>query len=214
MLSQDGTDIADDTKITCNKDAVIKFSVSDADPSSGVSEIVVERENEGGSTESLGSFAPETDGSCVYTIAATSDNDGNSYTYKFTAYDNAGNASEVKTKKVSFFNDGTHTITREVLPAKDAENFVVWTDDTKIAIIDYKIDSEVDIDESKVTIALDEDANKWGLELRLYLHHKPDCIISTRNTVYRSEYSYRINDTNVISEMFDLGYRIGLNNAW
>ena len=63
-------------------------------------------------------------------------------------------------------------------------------------------------------IALDEDANKWGLELRLYLHHKPDCIISTRNTVYRSEYSYRINDTNVISEMFDLGYRIGLNNAW
>ena len=158
VLSQDGTDIADDTKITCNKDAVIKFSVSDADPSSGVSEIVVERENEGGSTESLGSFAPETDGSCVYTIAATSDNDGNSYTYKFTAYDNAGNASEVKTKKVSFFNDGTHTITREVLPAKDAENFVVWTDDTKIAIIDYKIDSEVDIDESKVTIALDEDA--------------------------------------------------------
>ena len=132
--------------------------MSDADPSSGVSEIVVERENEGGSTESLGSFAPETDGSCVYTIAATSDNDGNSYTYKFTAYDNAGNASEVKTKKVSFFNDGTLTITSEVLPAKDAENFVVWTDDTKIAIIDYKIDSEVDIDESKVTIALDEDA--------------------------------------------------------
>ena len=69
-------------------------------------------------------------------------------------------------------------------------------------------------DDTDGIIALDEDANKWGLELRLYLHHKPDCVDSTRNTVYRSEYSYRINDTEVISEMFDLGYRIGLNNAW
>lgn len=60
-------------------------------------------------------------------------------------------------------------------------------------------------------IVLDEDANKWGLELRLYLHHKPTCIASTHNTVYRSEYSYRVNDVAVIWEMFDLGYRIGLN---
>ena len=69
-------------------------------------------------------------------------------------------------------------------------------------------------DDTDGIIALEESANKWGLELRLYLHHKPDCVASTRNTVYRSEYSYRINDTDVISEMFDLGYRIGLNNAW
>lgn len=60
-------------------------------------------------------------------------------------------------------------------------------------------------------IVLEEDANKWGLELRLYLHSAPDFINVTRNTVYRSEYAYRINDVDVIWGMFDLGYRIGLN---
>lgn len=60
-------------------------------------------------------------------------------------------------------------------------------------------------------IVLDEDANKWGLELRLYLHERPSFIDVTRNTVYRSEYSYRINDVDVIWDLFDLGYRIGLN---
>lgn len=60
-------------------------------------------------------------------------------------------------------------------------------------------------------IVLDEDANKWGLELRLYLHDRPSFIPTTKNTVYRSEYSYRINDVTIIKEMFDLGYRIGLN---
>ena len=60
-------------------------------------------------------------------------------------------------------------------------------------------------------IVLDEDANKWGLELRVYLHERPNCIQVTRNTVYRSEYRYRINDVNVIWELFDLGYRIGVN---
>ncbi len=60
-------------------------------------------------------------------------------------------------------------------------------------------------------IVLDEDANKWGLELRLYLHYQPTCMQATRNTVYRSEYFYRINDVDIIWEMFDLGYRIGIN---
>lgn len=60
-------------------------------------------------------------------------------------------------------------------------------------------------------IVLDEDANKWGLELRLYLHNNPTCMSATRNRVYRTEYSYRINDVDIIWEMFDLGYRIGLN---
>lgn len=60
-------------------------------------------------------------------------------------------------------------------------------------------------------IVLDEDANKWGLELRLYLHDNPSCIRTTHNTVYRNEYAYRINDIGIIKEMFDLGYRIGLN---
>ena len=60
-------------------------------------------------------------------------------------------------------------------------------------------------------IVLDEDANKWGLELRLYLHNKPDFVSVTRNTVYRPEYSYRINDVDLIWDLFALGYRIGLN---
>ena len=60
-------------------------------------------------------------------------------------------------------------------------------------------------------IVLEETANKWGLELRLYLHNNPDCIEATRNTVYRPEYSYRINDKEIIWELFDMGYRIGIN---
>lgn len=66
-------------------------------------------------------------------------------------------------------------------------------------------------DNTNGIIVLEEDANKWGLELRLYLHICPSFIQTTRNTVYRSEYSYRINDVDVILEMFDLGYRIGIN---
>lgn len=61
-------------------------------------------------------------------------------------------------------------------------------------------------------IVLEEDANKWGLELRLYLHEKPNFVPVTRNTVYRSEYSYRINDVDLIWNLFALGYRIGLNS--
>ena len=60
-------------------------------------------------------------------------------------------------------------------------------------------------------ICLEEDANKWGLELRLYLHFAPTCIHATKNTVYRNNYSYRVNDVSVIKELFTLGYRIGLN---
>ncbi len=60
-------------------------------------------------------------------------------------------------------------------------------------------------------IVLDNNANKWGLELRLYLHFRPSCVSSTRNKVYRSEYNFRINDVELIWEMFDLGYRIGNN---
>ena len=60
-------------------------------------------------------------------------------------------------------------------------------------------------------IVLEEDANKWGLELRLYLHEKPSFVDVTKNKVYRSEYPYRINDVAIIKEMFELGYRIGRN---
>ena len=66
-------------------------------------------------------------------------------------------------------------------------------------------------DDTDGVIVLDEDSNKWGLELRLYMHNDPDFISTTSNTVYRPEYSYRINDTDLIRALFYLGYRIGLN---
>lgn len=60
-------------------------------------------------------------------------------------------------------------------------------------------------------IVLEENANKWGLELRLYMHYEPTCIQATRNRAYRNEYGYRINDVEIIKELFELGYRIGEN---
>lgn len=63
-------------------------------------------------------------------------------------------------------------------------------------------------------IVLKEDANKWGLELRLYFNDKsgiPDEIQVTRNSVYRPEYRFRINDVEIIKKLFERGYRIGLN---
>lgn len=63
-------------------------------------------------------------------------------------------------------------------------------------------------------IVLQDDANKWGLELRLYFNDKsgiPDEVKVTRNSVYRPEYKFRINDIDIIMSLFDYGYRIGLN---
>lgn len=63
-------------------------------------------------------------------------------------------------------------------------------------------------------IQLQSNANKWGLELRLYLHNKdgaPSGVTITHNDAYRGDYSYRINDVATIKELFGLGYRIGLN---
>ena len=63
-------------------------------------------------------------------------------------------------------------------------------------------------------ICLDESKNKWGLELRCYFDYDdgfPGGVPVTRNRAYRSEYSFRFNDVNVIRELFDLGYKIGEN---
>ena len=63
-------------------------------------------------------------------------------------------------------------------------------------------------------ISLANDANKWGLELRCYFDNRngfPDCVQITKNRVYRSEHPYRFNDVGLISELFELGYRIGDN---
>lgn len=63
-------------------------------------------------------------------------------------------------------------------------------------------------------IVLQDNANKWGLELRMYFNDKsgiPKGINVTKNSVYRPEYRFRINDVILINSLFDYGYRIGLN---
>ena len=69
-------------------------------------------------------------------------------------------------------------------------------------------------DDTDGVIALDDSADKWGLELRLYMHENPDFLNTTKNTVYRPEYAYRINDVDIIQGLFYLGYRIGLNQSF
>ena len=64
-------------------------------------------------------------------------------------------------------------------------------------------------------ILLQAGANKWGLELRLYVRNCPPPTVKalgfTHNNAYRNEFSYRINDNDIVEFLFDQGYRIGLN---
>lgn len=67
---------------------------------------------------------------------------------------------------------------------------------------------------SEGIIVLQEDANKWALELRLYVPIAPPADIAHlfgRNRVYKTEYSYRLNDNGIIRELFNNGCKIGLN---
>ena len=66
-------------------------------------------------------------------------------------------------------------------------------------------------------IILQEDANKWGLELRLYVYTRPPQNVYqlgfTHNEAYRDNFSYRLNDNDVVEFLFDRGCRIGLNEG-
>lgn len=67
---------------------------------------------------------------------------------------------------------------------------------------------------SEGIIVLKDDANKWGLELRLYVPEPPpDNLkdIFTKNTVYRLDYTHRLNDNTVIRALLGRGFEIGLN---
>ena len=105
--------------------------------------------------------------------------------------------NEIKSKGGSFF------IEEEALP-RTMTNFIDSYNITHPAI---------DLD-SKGIICLQDNANKWGIELRLYVPVAPPTAISAlfcRNMVYRVEYSHRLNDNNIIRELFEHGCRIGLN---
>lgn len=64
-------------------------------------------------------------------------------------------------------------------------------------------------------ILLQDDANKWGLELRLYVRSCPPAGVKalgfTHNDAYRNDFSYRLNSNEIVRFLFDHGYRIGLN---
>lgn len=61
---------------------------------------------------------------------------------------------------------------------------------------------------------LQDEVDKWGLEYRLYMCEREGAPVGLRigrNQSYRPEYVYRINDMDLICELFELGYRIGIN---
>lgn len=65
-------------------------------------------------------------------------------------------------------------------------------------------------------IILQEEANKRGLELRVYVSHRPPENVYqlgfTRNDTYRDNFSYRLNGNAIVNFLFEQGYRIGYNN--
>lgn len=69
--------------------------------------------------------------------------------------------------------------------------------------------------EDQGMIILQDDANKWGLELRLYVYNRPAENIYqlgfTYNDAYRDNFSFRLNDNDVVNFLFEQGYRIGFN---
>ena len=69
--------------------------------------------------------------------------------------------------------------------------------------------------EDQGMIILQDDANKWGLELRLYVYNRPPENIYqlgfTYNDAYRDNFSFRLNDNDVVNFLFEQGYRIGFN---
>lgn len=64
-------------------------------------------------------------------------------------------------------------------------------------------------------ILLQDDANKWGLELRLYVRSCPPINVKrlgfTHNNAYRNDFTYRLNNNDIVNFLFDIGYRIGFN---
>ena len=62
-------------------------------------------------------------------------------------------------------------------------------------------------------IVLQDNANKWSLELRLYVSVAPPDDIAHlfgRNRVYKTDYPYRLNNNKLIRELYDRGCRIGI----
>lgn len=68
---------------------------------------------------------------------------------------------------------------------------------------------------SEGIIRLEDNSNKWGLELRLYVKSCPPenlRILGFKPTsTYRSDYPYRLNNNEIVKFLLKQGYRIGVN---
>lgn len=55
-------------------------------------------------------------------------------------------------------------------------------------------------------ILLQDDANKWGLELRLYVRTRPPYNVKrlgfTHNNAYRNDFTYRLNNNDIVNFLF------------
>ena len=65
-------------------------------------------------------------------------------------------------------------------------------------------------------ITLKPDANKWDVELRIYFVTVTDMPSdylrkTTKNSFYRDNYNFRINNNGITRELFSRGFHIGLN---
>ena len=106
---------------------------------------------------------------------------------------------EIRNNKGSFFIEAEAKLTRmnSFINGYNAENH-----------IPININSEG-------IIILQDDANKYGLELRLYVPVEPPRALVhlfTRTRGYRGEYPYRLNDNNIILDLFENGCAIGENH--
>ena len=62
---------------------------------------------------------------------------------------------------------------------------------------------------------LEDNSNKWGLELRLYVESCPPEDVRTlgfkSTSTYRNDYPYRLNNNDIVKFLLKQGYRIGVN---
>ncbi len=90
------------------------------------------------------------------------------------------------------------------------------TDQAEKFVKDYnsKYSPSISITSSGI-IGMENDKDKWGVELRLYVKDCPNDIKKAfdfhKNSYFRNEYNFRMNNNKVIRALFDYGFRIGLN---
>ncbi len=101
-------------------------------------------------------------------------------------------------------NNGSFFIEAEAKPSR-MNNF----------INSYNSENHLPINiNSNGIIVLQDDADKYGLELRLYVPIEPPRTILhlfTRTRGYRGEYPYRLNDNDIVFDLFENGCTIGEN---